>query len=288
MGLEEIEFGGLAALQADEREPLNAALDATNVLLDHGILEGRNGYRAVMTTPLGSGTPQGIFRFRPGGTDRTTSRTVFARGGGIYNVQDPTSEQTIDGTNTPAYSGAAPFTDGALLSAAQHGKYLYIASDQTSQNWIRINAAFAAETYAPLPPPALPVVTAAPSLATVLLRSLTQNLTGLTATYPADNTSADWIKLGGAAGGYSEYLLPASQDWSSDNWLFVACAPETSTGGGSTFKVSVVSGTGTVEDLHSRCAWIMNSVTPAFFATIRRNRCSGWVGCRVCANPGCG
>ncbi len=119
MALEEIQFGGLAALEADEKVAVGQALDATNCYVDDNSVRGRNGYRAATAAAVGSGTAQGLWRYRPNGT---AARTVVGRGGHVYAVTDPFGETVSDGAATDL---GGPFGISSNLSAAQLGKYLY-------------------------------------------------------------------------------------------------------------------------------------------------------------------
>ena len=239
MPLEEIQFGGLAALEADEKVPVGQALDATNCYVDDNSVRGRNGYRAVTGAGVGSGIVQGLWRYRPSGT---AARTVAVRGGHIYVVTDPSGETVSDGAATDLGS---PFGTAANISAAQLGKYLYVASDEAGAIWRRVNSAFALESITTLPQPAAPTV-AAGSLTLTLLSSLPAPVTAGGATATASGIT-DWTHIAGAIGGTAVYTLSADQDWSATKWLFVACSPETTSGGGGAFAVEAATAAGSFE-----------------------------------------
>ena len=241
MPLEEIVFGGLAALEADEKVPVGQALDATNCYVDDMSLRGRNGYRAVTAAPVGAGTVQGLWRYRPNGT---SVRTVVVRGGQVNLVTDPSTELLSDGTATAL---ATPFGASANISAAQLGKYLYVASDEAGAIWRRVNPAFALESIVPLAPPAAPFVVAG-TLTLTLLSSLAAPTTAGGAVVGASGV-ADWPTISGTIGGTVVYDLGIDYDWSSTKWLFVACSPETSGNGNGTFAVETATAGGSFEQL---------------------------------------
>jgi len=239
MPLEEIPFGGLAALEADEKVPVNQALDATNCYVDDNSLRGRNGYRAAVAASVGSGTVQGLWRYRPNGV---SARTVAVRGGGISVVTDPTAETNVDGVATAL---GTPFGSSAGISAAQLGKYLYLASDETGGIWRRVNPAFGLESITTLPQPGAPTASSG-SLTLTLLSSLAAPTTAGGAVVAASGIS-DWSNISGAVGGTVVYTLGANQDWSATKWLFVACSPETTSGGGGAFAIEVATSGGSFE-----------------------------------------
>jgi hypothetical protein len=239
MPLEEIPFGGLAALEADEKVPVGQALDATNCYVDDNSLRGRNGYRAATAAPVGSGAAQGLWRYRPGSA---SARTVAVRGGAVNVVTDPSAETNVDGAATAL---GTPFGGSANISAAQLGKYLYLASDESGAVWRRVNPAFALESITTLPQPAAPTASAG-ALALTLLSSLSAPVTAGGAVVSASGIS-DWSNISGTIGGTVVYTLSADQDWSATKWLFVACSPETTSGGGGTFAVEVATSAGSFE-----------------------------------------
>jgi hypothetical protein len=239
MPLEEIPFGGLAALEVEEKVPVHHALDATNCYVDDNSVRGRNGYRAVTAAAIGSGTPQGVWRYRPNGT---AARTVVARGGAVSAVTDPTAETSVDGAATTLGS---PFGAGAAVSAAQLGKYLYLASGETGAIWRRVNPAFTLESITALPQPDAPTATAG-SLTLTLLSALPAPVVAGGATVTASGI-AEWTHIAGAIGGTAVYTLTADQDWSATKWLFAACSPETTSGGGGAFAIEAATAAGSFE-----------------------------------------
>lgn len=239
MPLEEIPFGGLAALEADEKVPVSQALDATNCYVDDNSLRGRNGYRAAVAASFGSGAVQGLWRYRPNGV---SARTVAVRGGGVNIVTDPSGETSADGVATAL---GTPFGSGANISAAQLGKYLYLASDEASGIWRRVNPAFGLESITTLPQPGAPTASSS-SLALTLLSSLAAPTAAGGAVVTASGIP-DWSNISGAIGGTVVYTLSANQDWSATKWLFVACSPETTSGGGGTFAIEVATAAGNFE-----------------------------------------
>jgi len=239
MPLEEIVFGGLAALEADEKVPVSQALDATNCYVDDRSIRGRNGYRAATAAAVGSGAAQGLWRYRP---SSTSARTVAVRGGGVNIVTDPSAETNADGS---AAALGNPFGSSANIAAAQLGKYLYIASDEAGAIWRRVNPSFALESITTLPQPNPPTASAG-SLALTLLSALPAPPTAGGAVVAASGIS-DWSHISGPIGGTAAYTLSADQDWSAMTWLFVACSPEATSGGGGTFAVEAATAAGSFE-----------------------------------------
>jgi hypothetical protein len=241
MGLDEIQFGGLEALDADEKIPVNKAFDATNCIVDDNSLRGRNGYRALTAAAIGAGAVQFLARYRP---SSTSARTVVVRGGTVYVVTDPSSETATDGAAT---SLGTPFGASAAISGAQLGKYFYLASDETPATWRRINPSFVLESITSLPQAALPTV-ATTNLTLTLLSSLAAPVAALGAVVAASGVT-DWTNISGTVGGTVIYTLAATYDWTSTKWLFVACSPESTSGGGGTFAVEVATAAGAFEQL---------------------------------------
>lgn len=242
MPLEEIGFGGLAALEVDEKIPVNQALDATNCYVDDNSVRGRNGYRAVTSGAIGSGAVQGLWRYRPNGT---SARTIAVRGGTVYAVTDPTAETASDGS---ASNLGAPFGSTARIAGAQLGKYLYLASDESGAVWRRVNPAFTLESITALPKPDVPAVATSGTLAVTLFSSLGAPTTTGGAVVASSGVT-DWTNISGSVGGKVVYDLGSDHDWSATRWLFVACSPETTSGGGGTFAVEVMTASGNPETL---------------------------------------
>lgn len=253
MALQDLTFGGLRLQEFDERVPVEAALDATNLYVDKGGIEGRNGYTAATAASVGSGTPQGLWRFRPNGTGPSTARTVVVRGGSVIAVSDPSHETTTDGTATTAGSGT--FGTTANISAAQLGQYLYLGTDESTNAWRRMKPDFTLESFSQLPQGAITSIspsilsytefhTLAHTLVTVAGSALTVSTTGF----------ENWLNVSGPGGNSVYYDIGSAVDWSSNKWLFVACSPETLSGGANTFTISVSAD---------------NSGTPAGFQTLQ-------------------
>ena len=114
----DIPFGGLHAQEANERVPLQAAIEALNCVLDDSTIRGRAGYTGTTAAAIGTGTVQGCWRFRP---NATTARVVVARGGHIYLVTDPSSEVATDGVVTDL---GVLFNTTSSVSGVQRFRYL--------------------------------------------------------------------------------------------------------------------------------------------------------------------
>lgn len=241
MPLEEIQFGGLAALEADEKVPVNQALDATNCYVDDNSIRGRNGYRAATAAAIGSGQVQGLWRYRP---SSTSARTVITRGGHVDVVTDPSAETASDGSATDIGS---PFGSTANMSAAQLGKYLYMASDESGAIWRRVNPSFALESITSLPQPAQPSVSLTGLTLTLLSSLSSPTLAGGMTSMSSGVT--DWLDLEGTIGGTAIYDLGTTYNWTATPYLFIAASPETTSGGGGTFAVEVATSSGAFEQL---------------------------------------
>lgn len=237
MALSPIPFSGMASLEADELVPLQEALIAENCYLDDDTIRARNGYRALTPAALaGSGQTQGLWRFRPSASD---ARTVAAVAGTIYTVTDPSGETT---TGTAATIGT-PFGSGANVSAAQLGRYLYLAADDGSA-MRRMDSSYALATLSALPKGTQPTYSLS-SLAVVKFNSLAAGtLTNAT----SSTIDTDYYQIAPtASGGGVVYDLGADQVWTGDNWLMVIVSPSTQGGGGGTITISLSTSSGTFE-----------------------------------------
>lgn len=241
MPLQEIPFGGLAALDCDEKIPIERALECVNAYTDDESIRGRNGYRAISAAAIGSGTTQGDWRFRP---SSTSARTIVVRGGHIYVVTDPSSETASDGAVTDL---GLIFGTSANISGTQYGRSFYVASDESPANWKRINSSYALESITSLPQAAAPTVATSNLTLTLLSALAAPTLAGGMASGASGVT--DWTNLSGTIGGTAIYNFGVTYDWTSTKWLFVACSPETTSGGGGTFAVEVATAAGTFEQL---------------------------------------
>lgn len=239
--LEEIPFNGLASLDCDEKVPITHAIEAVNLFVDDQSLRGRSGYRAITASAIGSGAVQGVWRYRP---SSTSARTIVVRGGHVYVVTDPSSETASDGAVTDL---GLVFGTTANISADQLGKYLYLASDESSVIWRRVNPSYALESITSLPQAALPSVATTALTLTLLSALASPTLAGGMASGASGVT--DWLNLSGTIGGTAIYNLGVTYDWTSTKWLFVACSPETTSGGGGTFAVEVATAAGNFEQL---------------------------------------
>lgn len=224
-----------------EKVPVGKAIDALNCYLDDESISGRNGYRAITAAAIGSGQVQGVWRFRP---SSTSARTIVVRGGHIYVVTDPSSETASDGSATDL---GLVFGTTSNISAAQDGKYLYIASDESPANWKRINPSYALESITSLPQPAQPTVTTSALTLTLLSSLASPTLAGGMTSMASGVT--DWLDLEGTIGGTAVYNLGVTYDWTTFPYLFIAASPETTSGGGGTFAVEIATASGSFEQL---------------------------------------
>lgn len=139
MSLSRVPFGGLRSLEADELIGFEASIDATNCVLDDGALRGRSGYRKVAASALSaSANVQSLARYRHGplNTAGWDAHSIAVISGGIYAIEDPSSETASDGAVATLETVAA--WSGAAISTAAHGKHLYIASDVENSPWRRV------------------------------------------------------------------------------------------------------------------------------------------------------
>lgn len=223
-----IPFGGLRALEADQRVPLEGALSADDLYLDDATIRGRNGYRSVLpastTIGLSGEMPQLLYRFR---TSDTSARTVVVAGGYVYLLTDPSSDLASDGTLT---SLGSAFGATAKISAAQVGGYLYLCSDESGVAWRRIKPDYTMETLTYFPDPNKPTSSFS-SLSMFVYRS-EAGLTYTDSNLQRDTTVmlSTWFNCCGIAGAttdppagaYTQIKLAANADWSGAEWvLFV-------------------------------------------------------------------
>lgn len=238
----DVPFGGLNSLNASERISYELALDASDCILDNGVIQGRNGYLKATSAAIGSGTVQLLKRFRPG----STARTVFVRGGEIYTVTDPTSESASDGS-AAVLAGGPYFADGDLISGVQLGAYFYIASNNSTKKWYRITPSYTLEAITPLPKGVTPTYGLS-SLAWIKVTSLSAPTVIATGIQTLDYT--DYHKLEApAAGDGMYYTLAAAVDWTGYNWIAFAMSPQTQSQGGGTISISVATVSGTYEKI---------------------------------------
>lgn len=148
MSRERVPFGGLSALMSDELIGLESATEASNCVLDDGTIKGRSGYRKVAASAIGSGTAQWLSRYRHGplNTPRYDAHNILVAAGVVYSISDPTTETGTDGVIETL--GTLDATSGAVISGAQSGKNLYLASDTEGVAWCRIKP-YATPPHAP-------------------------------------------------------------------------------------------------------------------------------------------
>lgn len=235
--LNEIPFGGLAALDNPHLLKLNQALIASDCYMDDSSIFGRNGYRSALPGAVtNSGTPQHLGRYRP---IAASQRFVVVIGGNIYLIKEPSSETASDGTSTLIGSGTFGAAD--LVSGSQLGANYYLVNNQTPATAIRINSGYTIEALVGLPQPAMPSFSQS-GLELIYLSSLTAAYSGITSGSSGVTT---WEELSGTTGSTAQFDLatgggPAGgYAWQNTQWLMVTCSPETISGGNTNFQVSL-------------------------------------------------
>lgn len=241
MALSPLPPGGMQSLDADELVPIGRALAASDLYLDDDTWKARNGYRAATAAALAAGgAAQFATRFRP---SPTSARTVYGVAGGIYTVTDPVSETAL---GTASLAGT-PFGTTANLSAAQLGRYLYLATDESGIPWDRMDFNYNLVGLGSLPQGAIPAVNLG-TLSVVKFVSLAAapvytNTTN--ATFATDYISLQPTNTNNNA----IFTFDADQNWSGYNWLFVVVSPVTQSDGGGTISISISTSGGTFEKI---------------------------------------
>jgi hypothetical protein len=246
----EILFKGLRALELDERVPLEYALEASNCYVDHGGIEGRNGYRSVCASALTTGAMQSLSRFR---TSATFARTLAVVAGTVFAVSDPSSETAADGA---IQNVATPFGSTAAISAAQLGKFTYLASDDPNVAWRRARqngSVVALDTLSTLAKGVQPTGTVTSPSVVIYSTSGSWTLSA-SVTKQAVGSPADWwvfqrTAVHPIAGDTATYTLPADVDMRSFSWLQVFVSPPTTDKGAGHIKVAVATNAGSFEDI---------------------------------------
>lgn len=235
MPLEAIPFGGLNTLLAPEQVPLNQAIVAQDCVIDDEAIRPRNGDRATTTSTFGSGQIQGLWRFRP---LATTARDIAVQGGTVYKVTDPSTEVAKDATAT-SISAAFGATDN--ISAAQLGRYLYLASDNATPTWKRLNSSYGIESITTLSAGTIPTGTTFTPAAYTLFDTLSSPTLSGSATCALSGVGSPnvWYNIAGPIGAIATWSFGTTYNWTSTNWLFVACSPETLSGGGGSFAIEI-------------------------------------------------
>lgn len=249
MPLEQVKFGGLASLLIDEQVGIDAALDASDCVLDDGSLRGRNGYRAATASALATGTMQALSRLR---VSPTFARTIAVINGGVYAVTDPSTETASDGSVQTV--NASVFGTSAAISAVQLGQYTYLSSDDSTVAWRRArksSTTIALDTLTTLAKGVTP--TSAVSSPSILKYS-TSGSWALSASVTKTAVATDWWVFQRTAahvlaGDTATYTFPASYDWTSYNWLQVFVSPPVADKGGGHIKVSLATSSGSFEDV---------------------------------------
>lgn len=280
---EEILFGGLSALEADERIPMGVALTASDCVLDDGTIRGRHGYRRVQATAVSPNgeAPQHLGRYRP---SRTVATTIVVAGGSVFRVSDPSDPLLSDGATTLVQNAAFAISDD--VRGAQLGKYYYLANaDTAAPKWWRVKPDMSIESIAVLPKGVTPSSTPA----SVTLRNLAALVPVAAGGAGVSALHTDWDQMDDGAsgdcpvGGSLTYDLGVTLDLTAYNWLEVFATPPTQSAGWGKLLIQAISAGGTVETLGTM--WDatgagspntyfinLNTLTPATRATFRKVR----------------
>jgi len=235
----DVPFGGLQGLVNPNRVPFGAAITATDCFLDDDTVTGRTGYRSLLNTFVAAtGTPQFIGRFQP--TLSVAAHTVAVISGNVWLLTEASSETASDATATEIGVNTFGATDN--ISGDQLAENFYLATDNSTPKWVRITPSLTLEVIAQLPTPAVPSATGA-SLDLVLFNGLSAPaLSGITV---SSTSVPNWEQLSGTAGSTAKYDLttgggPAGgYQWQNTVWLMMTLSPETLSGGGTNFQVSL-------------------------------------------------
>ena len=228
--IQNIPFGGLAALEDGHLLQIMQAITASDCYLDTVAITGRNGYRSALAgAVVGTGTPQFIGRFRP---SSTSERFVVVINGDVYLVTDPSGETASDATATKIGTGTFGSTDNICGDAM--GTNFYLASDNATPVWVRIQSDYTLHTLLGLPTAVVPTFSLS-TLSVIPLHGL--STTGSTLTIAASGVTG-WDAISGTIGNVAIYTFATTYNWAEIAWLMVACSPETA-GGGGTFKVEI-------------------------------------------------
>jgi hypothetical protein len=236
----DVPFGGLQGLVHPNRTPFEQAITATDCFLDDNTVFGRSGYRSLMAAFVAaSGNAQFIGRFQP--SLGVPARTVIVISGNVWLVTDASSETASDAT--AAQIGTATFGSTENISGAQLGTNFYLATDAAIPKWVRITSAFSLAVLQQLPVPVLPAFT----LSTLTFTQFTLPPANWTFALGLSGSAAGvspWTQLTGTVSGTGTYDLTVAgsipaYNWANTAWLLVACSPETISGGGGQFKISL-------------------------------------------------
>ena len=244
----DVSFGGLQGLVHPNRTPFEEAIQATDCFLDDNTVSGRTGYRSLMAASVAfAGTPQFIGRFQP--SLAIPARTVVVISGNVWLITDATSETASDAVATQIGTGIFGATDN--ISGAQEGTNFYLSTDNAVPKWVRITSALVISTLQQLPAPPLPSFVLStltftqfstpPSAGWTFAAGLSGSAAGV----------APWSQLTGTVGGTGTYNLGATFNWSNTPWLLIACSPETLSGGGGQFKISLGNAGNTFVDVQT-------------------------------------
>lgn len=236
----DVPFGGLSGLVHPNRVPFDQAITASDCFLDDDTISGRTGYRSATPNYIAfNKNPQFIGRFQPDIT--IPAHTVIVLSGDIWLMTEPSDDYTSDAVPTLLSAGVFEVNDE--ISGAQLGTNYYLATNNAVAKWVRITSALALEVLQQLPAP--PIPTATPStLSFVPFPAYTSHWTfagGLSGSTPGIST---WTEITGTVGGTATVDItlgvPADAlNLQNTKWLLVVCSPETESGGGGMFKISL-------------------------------------------------
>lgn len=236
----DVPFGGLSGLVHPNRVPFDQAITATDCFLDDDTITGRSGYRSATQAHIApAGTPQFMGRFQPDIT--LPAHTVIVISGNTWLMTEPSDDLHSDAVATLIDSGTfGPFDN---ISGAQLGTNYYLATDNPTPKWVRITSALAIEVLQSLPTPVKPTFTLS-TLAFVTFPVYTSHWTfagGLSGSTPGIGA---WTEITGTVGGTATQDLTLGStvpayNWTNTKWLLVVCSPETTSGGGGQFKISL-------------------------------------------------
>ena len=246
--LEMIPFGGRSATKHPHLIGLDKSLIASDCFVDDDTISGRSGYRSLLIAAIvGTGTPQFMGRFNP---TLSSVRTVIVISGDVWIVTDASSSTASDATATKIGTGTFGSTDN--ISGTQLGENFYLATDNATAKWVRIDSSFALHVLAQLPTAPIPSYFLSTldliyfnSLAAPTLSGITVSGTGVT----------NWESLAGTTGSTAQYDLTTGggptlgYDWANTTWLMMTISPETLSGGGTNFQVTITDTGGAVYPL---------------------------------------
>lgn len=250
--MKEVPFGGYRNREARQRTPFDAALTASDCVLDDDSVKGRNGYRDLTGATFGSSgdSVQGMWRYRP---DRDSARTVVVAGGGVNLVTDPTSQTASDA----AVSGlATPFAGTAAISGAQLGTSFYLGTDESAVAMRRVNwtspSTYALESLEAIPKFDKPLGAVSTTLSWSLFSALTPTYTGTIVVQTSANTGftnmdSAWRGFAATNNGADDPIQGAAATYdittpvvaTSYDWLAVTISPHDEGGSAGNRRIAV-------------------------------------------------